>query len=63
MAGWAGDVIGAIAARPFGSVLELGNRIGDVNEGHFSLDICARLSTISKVLGHLRCLGYPAGLA
>jgi hypothetical protein len=49
--------MGDIAARLLGRVSELGNIIGDVNSGHFALDIRARLSTISKVPGQGRLSG------
>lgn len=47
----------AMAVTLLGRVSELGNIMGEVKDGHFSFEISARLSTMSKVEGHLRCLG------
>jgi len=53
--GCAGDVIGAMAERLCGSVLDArGKRIGETNGGQLSRDISARLSTIVLVLGQVR---------
>lgn len=52
IAGWAGSVIGAMAKSEEGKVFVFGKRMGEMKAGHFSREIEAKLSTMSKVLGH-----------
>ena len=57
MAGWAGEVMGAMALRLVGRVSAAGKRMGETKGGQRWREISARLSTISKVPGQGRCAG------
>jgi hypothetical protein len=57
MAGCAGEVMGEMDDRRFGSVSALGKRMGDTKAGQRCREMSARLSTISNVPGHCAVLG------